>query len=171
MQEREWRDTFRTFWSRFYFVRPDLDLYQQSSFDVSTCIPIAFHGDEGRGKLRRAIMILSMQPIISHKGPKYTNMSGHSFTSRLLYTVVPAQMYASNTIDKLNEAMAADVRSAYFDGISVTHAGKELTFRLVPIMIKGDWPFLRLAMSLSAGYNCNRKCHLCEGQVGSSIAI
>ena len=75
-QEKQYRDVFRTFWSRFYNFRPDLDLYQQSSFDVSTCIPVALHGDEGRGKLRRAIMILSMQPVISYKGPMYTNMSG-----------------------------------------------------------------------------------------------
>ncbi|CAE7301333.1 unnamed protein product [Symbiodinium microadriaticum] len=64
-------------------------------------------------------MIISYQPLISYKGPDYTNLSGHSFTSRLLYTVVPSELYASNTIDKLHEALVRDMQTLYNDGIQV----------------------------------------------------
>ena len=58
------------------------------------------------------------------------------------------------------------------DGVSaltdkVTIAGKTHTLRLVPVMLKGDWPYLRSSMQLNAGFNCKRKCHLCDGQVES----
>ncbi|CAE7529160.1 PRX [Symbiodinium sp. CCMP2456] len=46
-----------------------------------------------------------------------TKLRRHSFTSRLLYTVVPSELYASNTIDKLHEAMVRDMRTLYYDGI------------------------------------------------------
>ena len=74
-EEDKYRPMFSEFWSRFWFFRPDLDVYKQS-FDRSLCIPIALHGDEGRGKLRRPVMIISYQPLISYKGPDYTNLSG-----------------------------------------------------------------------------------------------
>ena len=64
------------FWARFRLVRPSLDLYQKT-FDKSFCIPIAVHGDEGRGKLRRPIMVEAWQPVISFKGTAFTNASGH----------------------------------------------------------------------------------------------
>ncbi|CAE7347924.1 unnamed protein product [Symbiodinium sp. CCMP2592] len=74
-EEDKYRPMFAEFWSRFRFFRPDLDLYKQS-FDRSLCLPVALHGDEGRGKLRRPLMIISYQPLISYKGPDYTNLSG-----------------------------------------------------------------------------------------------
>lgn len=74
---RRFRKMFTTFWDRFQHVRPDLDIYRRTDRDMGMCIPIALHGDEGRGKLRRPVMILSFQPIISHKGPHFINSSGH----------------------------------------------------------------------------------------------
>ena len=75
-EEAEYRPMFAEFCSRFWYFRPDLDVYKQD-YDRSLCVPIALHGDEGRGKLRRPLMIISYQPIISYKGPDYTNCSGH----------------------------------------------------------------------------------------------
>ena len=71
------RKLFTTFWERFQYVRPDLDIYQRADVDPGMCIPMALHGDEGRGKLRRPVMILSFQPIISYKGPHFINSSGY----------------------------------------------------------------------------------------------
>ena len=58
-------------------VRADLDLYNRQDWDHSMCIPIAYHGDEGRGKLKRPILILDFQPLISFKGMEYINSSGN----------------------------------------------------------------------------------------------
>ncbi|CAE6938036.1 unnamed protein product [Symbiodinium natans] len=89
-------------------------------------------------------MVLGYQPLISFKGPGFTNSSGHSFTTRMLYTVVPAQLYyAPKTIDTLHEAMVRDMNSLYFDGLSVSSEGTSYTYRFVPVMLKGDWPYLR----------------------------
>ena len=74
-EPEKFRDVFSQFWSRYRSVRPDLDLFSQS-WDFSYCIPIGYHGDEGRGKLRRPIMIMSIQPIISRLGVEFTNASG-----------------------------------------------------------------------------------------------
>ena len=70
--EANYRALFARFWHRFRQCRPDLELYSEE-FDQSLCIPIAIHGDEGRGKLKRPVMIVSYQPLISHRGDGYTN--------------------------------------------------------------------------------------------------
>ena len=75
--ERKFRQLFVQFWHRFRFCRPDLDLYKQEfAHDLSLCIPVAYHGDEGRGKMKRPLMVLAFQPLISHMGPEYTNANG-----------------------------------------------------------------------------------------------
>ena len=51
------RAMFDCFWRRFRCTRPDLDIYNRG-WDLSTCIPFAYHGDEGRGKLKRPILDL-----------------------------------------------------------------------------------------------------------------
>ena len=70
------RSMFTRFWSRLKIIRPDLDLFTHDNWDLSCCIPVAFHGDEGRGKLKRPVMVLGYQPVISVKGDGCTNASG-----------------------------------------------------------------------------------------------
>ncbi|CAE7223132.1 unnamed protein product, partial [Symbiodinium sp. CCMP2456] len=43
---------------------------------ASRLTPLAVHGDEGRGKAKHPIMILSVQPVIGPKGPDFVNTSG-----------------------------------------------------------------------------------------------
>ena len=66
---------FKDFWSRFQAVRPDHNIFEQD-YDHRFCIPYGYHGDEGRGKTRKPVMVLSWQPIMSHRGPRCTNSSG-----------------------------------------------------------------------------------------------
>ena len=75
-EEVQFRSLLSNFWIKFQKVVPDLDLYSKG-WDLSTVIPIGLHGDEGRGKLKRPILILAHQPIISHLGVDYTNLSGY----------------------------------------------------------------------------------------------
>ena len=78
-EESSWRPMLQTFWERFRHLRPDLDIYQKAEhegWDLSACLPWAHHGDEGRGKLRRPVLILGFQMLISPRGPSYTNSSG-----------------------------------------------------------------------------------------------
>ena len=135
-----------TFWERFKYFRPDLDLYTRD-FDLATCIPMAYHGDEGRGKLKRPVMVLAYQPVINYKGENFINSSGNpgctvfcmmmlyhsklyklkpmpfqlltrrSFTSRMLFTVVPSEFYAANTLDCLHQALVDDRLILYERGL------------------------------------------------------
>lgn len=68
------RRMFDRFWSRFRSIRSDL-IFPQGCDSDSINIPYGLHGDEGRGKLRRPIMCLSYQPLISHKGMGCLNSS------------------------------------------------------------------------------------------------
>ncbi|CAE7240362.1 unnamed protein product [Symbiodinium sp. CCMP2456] len=87
---------FETFWERYRFVNPDHSIYE-GSLDLRFAIPVACHGDEGRGKLKR-----------------------HSFTSRLLFTVMPSEnYYKKQTLNMLHDAMVKDMQKCYKDGITV----------------------------------------------------
>ncbi|CAE7298459.1 unnamed protein product, partial [Symbiodinium sp. CCMP2456] len=163
---RRFRKMFTTFWDRFQHVRPDLDIYRRTDRDMGMCIPIALHGDEGRGKLRRPVMVLSFQPIISHKGPHFINSSGHSFTTRLLYTLIPSQVYYKrHTLDMLHQGMVDDMLALYNDGFTVEWKAHSYKFYFIPVYLKGDWPYIRSAAHLMTGFSSRKKCHLCPAAV------
>lgn len=69
-------DELFQFWTRYRVMEPEFEYFRDSSpDDWRYAIPLALHGDEGRGKAGRAVMVLSMQtllPII----PGKTNMCG-----------------------------------------------------------------------------------------------
>ena len=76
LDDAGYKSMFATFWERFKYFRPDLDLYTRD-FDLATCIPMAYHGDEGRGKLKRPVMVLAYQPVINYKGENFISSSGN----------------------------------------------------------------------------------------------
>ena len=41
----------------------------------------------------------------------------HSFTTRLLYTCIPSQMYANDTLDTLLDAMVEDLEHLHLNGL------------------------------------------------------
>ena len=62
---------------------------------------------------------------------------------------------------------AADTDSKFraFSNIRCTQVrfdGEDYFFRWIMVGTKGDWPFLRSAYALNNGYNCLKKCHLCQ---------
>ena len=42
--------------------------------------------------------------------------------------------------------------------------GRSLTFYVGLVAVKGDWPFVRKAYKISAGFRSSRICHLCPSQ-------
>ena len=45
----------------------------------------------------------------------------HSFTSRLLYTVLPSELYVGDkTLDQLHATLVEDLQSLYYDGLKVS---------------------------------------------------
>lgn len=67
----DWQHIFEDFWSKFGRSQPEIEVPFPR-----TSIPVAIHGDEGRGKAKRPIMCIGLQPLISYLGPAVTNTPG-----------------------------------------------------------------------------------------------
>ena len=89
-EEDQWRPMYREFWKGYRYSRPDLGLYSRTDIDTECTIPIQIHGDEGRGKNRRAVMVISFQPVIGCRGPTVLNASGHPAQQVFLRIVIVA---------------------------------------------------------------------------------
>ena len=68
-----WKEHFYRFWELYRKIDGSHPVFQRPDFDLGCCIPYFFHGDEGRGQLRRPYMVISWQCAISHLGPQVTN--------------------------------------------------------------------------------------------------
>lgn len=115
-QQDQWERELCSFWTMFRMVLPNHAIYQKSSDFWSRCIPFQYHGDEGRGKLRRQVLICSFAPALQSKG--------HSFLTRLLTTVVPGERYACaddgrESLECLHAAIAADLLRLFNEGFQV----------------------------------------------------
>lgn len=73
----EFQEELLSFWRLFRDAEPNFPLFkdfpEESSW--SSTIPLALHGDEGRGRRKLAVMILSYQTILPIRAGK-TNMKG-----------------------------------------------------------------------------------------------
>ncbi|CAK9029323.1 unnamed protein product [Durusdinium trenchii] len=89
----------------------------------------------------------------------------NSFTTRLLYTLMPATWYARKdaSIRGLLQALAADLTALFEEGLTVTVAGQRKQFFVAFLGCKGDWPWLRKAYNLASCFTSRRVCHLCSG--------
>jgi len=75
-EEHNWRRLFSWFWATYKGFDGGHPIYEMPDLDLSLCIPIMTHGDEGRGLCSQAFMVQSFQFVISHLGPFTTNTSG-----------------------------------------------------------------------------------------------
>lgn len=115
-QQDLWQRELWSFWTLFRTVLPSHPIYEQNEEYWSRCIPFQYHGDEGRGKLRRQVLICSYAPALQSKG--------HSFLSRLLATIVPGERYACTeegreSLECLHEAIAEDLIALFNEGLEV----------------------------------------------------
>lgn len=75
-------DILLDWWRAYREVDPSLPLF--NDFDESEyryCLPMALHGDEGRGRYKRPIMVFSFQPLI-------TNFNNQTNMKRLVFETV-----------------------------------------------------------------------------------
>ena len=59
---------FQDFWDKYLFEDSNRPKYPKYT------IPIYIHGDEGRGQVKRPVMVISFQPLISWIGGDYVNL-------------------------------------------------------------------------------------------------
>ena len=111
----QWTYELKAFWQMFKHVNPQHPIYDHPE-RLQWTVPFMYHGDEGRGKLRRAILVTSYQPLLASKG--------HSFKSRMLCSVFPGERYACNdgeeSLESLHAVVGADMRSLFDDGLEAT---------------------------------------------------
>ncbi|CAE7703995.1 unnamed protein product [Symbiodinium sp. CCMP2456] len=139
-----WQALLSEFWQLHNAYDPKHIMNGPVTPPATHTIPLYIHGDEGRGKYKLPIMVEAVQPCISFKGVTFKNSSGHTYCTRFLYTVVPAELYWTDaTLDKLHKAFAADLRDLYYNGLTVETPQGPTTFHCSVVGVKGDWVFLR----------------------------
>ena len=74
---------FTRFWERFRTCQPSHPIYQRTEEQRSCTIPMALHGDEGRGLARIPVLVLAYQVIIPYSGENELNSS--KYPSCLVY--------------------------------------------------------------------------------------
>ncbi|CAJ1375798.1 unnamed protein product [Effrenium voratum] len=151
---QEWRAAFTDFWRLYREYDANHPVFQEQH-DMSVRLPVFCHGDEGRGLRRVPFMVEVWQPVLSHKGANCTNMSGHTFCSRLLFTCISSKLFAGDlTLRQINRAWAEQMISLSQDGVPAGIWNLFLTF----LGGKGDWPYLRKALDIytGSGYCCRQ---------------
>ena len=61
------QDLLRTFWSRYKMLFPNhsiFDTIEKENIDISRLAPLLFHGDEGRGRKRSGLLVLSYHSML-----------------------------------------------------------------------------------------------------------
>ena len=148
-----WAPMLAEFWHRYEGVDPNHKVHLKSAEEKSRCIPMALHGDEGRGLAKTPLMVWSFQVIIPCSGPNNLNTTkhldyisaffftrhapnktvsessslwltslSHSFTTRLLYSLIPSSWYArdsATTIDGFSSGIANDFKKLFSNGVTI----------------------------------------------------
>ena len=113
-----WHGMFRTFWKKYALAFPGHKVFEQKdTATLAQCVPALLHRDEGRGKLKRAVMATSIQPLLKARRGK---THGHSFLSRFLYGILPGEKYCSGlggSFETMQDALVEDLKDLYENGI------------------------------------------------------
>ena len=113
-----WGKELEAFWSLYKCVCPTHAVYDRPERLAAT-LPFLYHGDEGRGRHNRAVLVTSFQPLLLCKG--------HSFLSRLLCSVFPGERYATSldgveSLECLHTEVAKDLHELFENGIEAGYA-------------------------------------------------
>ena len=157
-----WSKAFRDFWCKYQSVNGAHPVFNDHAEELSVCIPVLLHGDEGVGHRRRPVLQLSWGPMLS--------IGGGSWDRLFLMTTCPCKLYAhlnkgneagNRILDRLFDEMARSLRRAYWAGITVS----DVTFHLVPLGLSGDHIFQTKAYRCIRHHTCNEICPHCLANV------
>ena len=178
------------FWQRFAEVEPNNtihDAFESGVLDPCRTIPLVLHGDEGRGKKRRPVMIVNTHSLIGagcrsyaawheeapelRKASMGVNLKGSSMETRFLAFVLPKSGYGKDSIylHAMFDELVDDLVKLQTVGVTVgAHR-----WHLAVIGAVGDLQFFTKLCSLTRSYNHVAKrsgqeankgiCHLCMG--------
>lgn len=105
-----------SFWELYKTVDPSHPVYTLHASKLDSVIPLMYHGDEGRGQLKRAVLVTSFVAVLA--------TSGHPFLSRFLCTVYPGERYGTGddgveTLEALHAEVARDLNDLLEYGFEV----------------------------------------------------
>ena len=72
------------FWGKYSMADPSHPFFaaaDRNKSEWSRSIPVAIHGDEGRGRQKQPVMVLAYQPLLPIKGQKTTMKKFPGLTS------------------------------------------------------------------------------------------
>ena len=168
-----------TFWERYRSEDPMHPVFQSHCDSLHVTLPMCVYGDEGQSHKKLPFLILSLQPILG-KGTSYSiqrgnelgvNMLGDSCVTRMLYSVMKANMYNKrpDVFERLVEAFAKECHDVSISGVQVSYMGQSTTIYPVVLFCKGDWPMLKKLGHLTRTHHQGLAkrgagkgiCHLC----------
>lgn len=147
------------FWDRYKQTHGNHEIYSRAAsglIDMSMCLPVLYHGDEGRGLKKKQVMIASTHGVIgagcSHqnndlghpsdpsKDPLRLNMIGNTLLNHFIQFAAPIGLYnkSPESFDRLLDLQAKEFRKLFYEGAEIN--GRR--FFIACIGVKGDAPFL-----------------------------
>ena len=177
------RPLLATFWDRFMKLHPQHLICDKDAAFRQMCVPVLYHGDEGRGLKKKQLMVLSMHGILGKGcsksndndsenpfGPQRMNLIGNTYLTHFLQCVLPVALYGETPEDlqHMLGLAAREFRDLFENGVVV----QKHRFYLCCVGIKGDAPFLaksgnflrsftRRPTRPSSKLPCVGICHLC----------
>ncbi|CAE7760288.1 unnamed protein product [Symbiodinium sp. KB8] len=168
----------RSFWCNYRKLHPQHDVFNDHATRLDACVPMMLHLDEGTSLKKKAIMVLSVQPVCGRGSRKSKstsmgiNFTGSTFCTRFLYSVLLARTYITRKkiLYDLLEHWQQDLNDCYQNGIEIDGVAGLSKVWPVVINCKGDWPALTKAGRLTRHHLRDAPmsdsppgvCHLCR---------
>jgi len=175
------------FWRLYKAANPQHMLWQvveENSVDLSKCLPILCHGDEGRGRKKSPFLITAYHSCLGFgtdlanstraRRPYLSlrlNYCGSTHIHRMLTGCLPKMVKDEQAFKDLCSFMAADCVSMIEQGVESKHGGRVWAACL---NIVGDWMWLAKAANLERSFSTVQKrpwtaasvpkgiCHWCH---------
>lgn len=149
------RKILSTFWSRYVAIYPQHIVGQRNDpgFSKDCCIPVLYHGDEGRGLKKKQLMVLSVHGALGKgchhsnnndsenpEGPLRMNFIGNTYLTHFLQCVLPISLYNETLEDfyHMLDLQAKEFQELFHKGVVI----RNQRFFICCIGVKGDAPFL-----------------------------
>lgn len=177
------------FWEAYKEYHPTHEIFRAYPDELSSTIPLAVHGDEGRGKRRSQTTVVSYEAVLGIKGhepcqqcrPTTTqefqefyiptsrtlrsSFKGHSFIQKFPVFIIPGTLdkEVAPLLEKLMGIFGSSLRNLFHDPIQ-SHGIK---WRFAVIGAKGDLKWHSKTCFFTRGYERQSTvsdaamCHLC----------
>ena len=179
------QQVLKVFWERYQEVHSSHVIYTRTDIRREMCIPVLWHGDEGRGLKKKQIMILSTHGFIGAgtlktenlkesfgepENPLGLNFVGHTIKTHYLFAAMPVNLYneSPDSFYRLLEVQSEEFTRLFDEGTVIE--GRR--FYVACLGIKGDSPWLSKAGRFQRNFArrpikyqsrkpCQGICHLC----------